>query len=282
MRRRAPGAGISFKAGQGVGTVTLAGLPIPPGEPAINPVPRRMMTEAIAGGRGRTRRKSPTRRSRSPIPGGEALARKTWNPRLGIVGGLSILGTTGIVVPFSCAAWIHSIHSGIDVARAAGLEHVAGSTGNTSEEAVRQRYALPDIALLDMGDFAGGLLKYLREHPIPKLTIAGGFAQADEARAGRARPAFLALGGGSRFSRRACARRGRRRCASAGDRAGEHARRKRWRSRRQNGLPLAALVAETGARDGEGSAWRGAGRGQRADRRPRRPRAGGDRTWLGS
>jgi cobalt-precorrin-5B (C1)-methyltransferase len=111
------------------------------------------------------------------VPGGEELAKKTWNPRLGIVGGLSILGTTGIVVPFSCAAWIHSIHRGIDVARAAGLDHVAGSTGNTSEDAVRRRYRLPDIALIDMGDFAGGLLKYLRDHPVPKLTIAGGFAK---------------------------------------------------------------------------------------------------------
>jgi cobalt-precorrin-5B (C1)-methyltransferase len=111
------------------------------------------------------------------IPGGEEIAKRTWNPRLGIVGGLSILGTTGVVVPFSCSAWIHSIHSGIDVARAAGLDHVAGSTGNTSEEAVRKRYALPDIALLDMGDFAGGLLKYLRDHPVPKLTLAGGFGK---------------------------------------------------------------------------------------------------------
>jgi cobalt-precorrin-5B (C1)-methyltransferase len=111
------------------------------------------------------------------IPGGEALAEKTWNPRLGIVGGLSILGTTGIVVPFSCSAWIHSIRSGIDVARAAGIEHVAGATGNTSEAAVKARYGLPDIALLDMGDFAGGMLKYLRDHPVPKLTIAGGFAK---------------------------------------------------------------------------------------------------------
>jgi cobalt-precorrin-5B (C1)-methyltransferase len=111
------------------------------------------------------------------IPGGAEIGLKTWNPRLGIVGGLSILGTTGIVVPFSCASWIHSIHRGIDVARAAGLDHVAGSTGNASEEAARLRYALPDTALLDMGDFAGGMLKYLRDHPIPKLTISGGFAK---------------------------------------------------------------------------------------------------------
>lgn len=176
VRRLAAGAGVRFRAGPGVGTVTLAGLPIPPGEPAINPVPRKMMREAIAevaAAHGAT----PDAEIEISIPGGEMLAEKTWNPRLGIVGGLSILGTTGIVVPFSCSAWIHSIHSGIDVARAAGLEHVAGSTGNTSEEAVRKRYALPDIALLDMGDFAGGLLKYLRHHPIPKLTIAGGFGK---------------------------------------------------------------------------------------------------------
>jgi cobalt-precorrin-5B (C1)-methyltransferase len=176
LRALPSGAGLRFTAGAGVGTVTLPGLPIPPGEPAINPVPRRMMREALAEVSQRCGRAADVEIEIS-VPGGEALARKTWNPRLGIVGGLSILGTTGIVVPFSCAAWIHSIRSGIDVAKAAGLQHVAGSTGNTSEDAVRKRHALPDIALLDMGDFAGGLLKYLREHPIPRLTIAGGFAK---------------------------------------------------------------------------------------------------------
>lgn len=171
-----PGSGISFRAGEGVGTVTLPGLPVPPGEPAINPVPRKMMVDVIADV-ARQHGASQDVAIEISIPGGELLAQKTWNPRLGIVGGLSILGTTGIVVPFSCSAWIHSIHSGIDVARAAGLEHVAGSTGNTSEAAVKARYGLPDVALLDMGDFAGGMLKYLRDHPIPKLTIAGGFAK---------------------------------------------------------------------------------------------------------
>jgi cobalt-precorrin-5B (C1)-methyltransferase len=176
LRRLPFGAGIRFKAGPGVGMVTLAGLPVPPGEPAINPIPRRMIGEAIAEVAS-AHGASPDAEVEISIPGGEAIARETWNPRLGIVGGLSILGTTGIVVPFSCAAWIHSIHRGIDVARAAGLDHVAGSTGNASEEAVRRRYRLPDIALLDMGDFAGGMLKYLRDHPVPKLTIAGGFAK---------------------------------------------------------------------------------------------------------
>jgi cobalt-precorrin-5B (C1)-methyltransferase len=108
------------------------------------------------------------------IPGGEALAAKTLNGRLGIVGGLSILGTTGIVVPYSCAAWIASIHRGIDVARAAGLTHIAGATGSTSEAAVQKLYGLPETALIDMGDFVGGMLKYVRRHPVPRVTIAGG------------------------------------------------------------------------------------------------------------
>ena len=89
-------------------------------------------------------------------------------------GGLSILGTTGIVIPYSCSAWIHSIHRGIDVARAAGLEHVAGATGSTSEKAVQALHGLPETALIDMGDFAGGMLKYLRGHPVPRITVAGG------------------------------------------------------------------------------------------------------------
>ncbi|SPU65002.1 cobalt-precorrin-6A synthase [Brucella melitensis] len=111
------------------------------------------------------------------VPGGEEIAQKTWNPRLGIIGGISILGTTGVVHPFSCSAWIHSIHRGIDVARAAGQKHVLGATGSTSEDAAQALYNLPDFAILDMGDFAGGVLKYLREHPIDRLTIAGGFAK---------------------------------------------------------------------------------------------------------
>ena len=81
------------------------------------------------------------------------------------------------VVPYSCSAWIHSIHRGIDVAVAAGYTHVAGCTGSTSERAVQALYGLPDTAMLDMGDFAGGLLKYLRRHPVPCLTIGGGFGK---------------------------------------------------------------------------------------------------------
>jgi cobalt-precorrin-5B (C1)-methyltransferase len=173
----APGQtpGVTFLAGPGVGTVTRPGLALDVGEPAINPSPRAMMEGVVQD----LSRKHGGGESLSlaitvSIPGGEALAQKTMNGRLGIEGGLSVLGTTGVVIPYSCSSWIHSIHRGVDVALAAGLSHIAAATGSTSETAVQKALGLPDTALIDMGDFAGGLLKYLRRHPVDKLTIAGG------------------------------------------------------------------------------------------------------------
>ena len=174
---------MRFAAGEGVGTVTLPGLPLAVGEPAINPAPRAMMRQAVeelCGEQNRSGRID----IEIAIPGGEDLAARTMNGRLGIVGGLSVLGTTGIVIPYSCASWIHSIHRGIDVARALGLTHLAAATGSTSEGAARARLALPDQAWIDMGDFAGGLLKYLRDHPVARLTLAGGFAKFAKLAAG--------------------------------------------------------------------------------------------------
>jgi cobalt-precorrin-5B (C1)-methyltransferase len=176
VRRGVPGSGVIFRAGEGVGMVTRPGLPIPPGEPAINPVPRQMIRAAIEEVAAANRDAGDVE-VEIAVPGGEALAAKTMNGRLGIVGGLSILGTTGIVVPYSCSAWIHSIHSGIDVARAAGLTHIAGATGSASEAAIQKLHGLPEIALIDMGDFVGGMLKYLRKHPVPRITIAGGIGK---------------------------------------------------------------------------------------------------------
>lgn len=168
--------GVIFSAGEGVGTVTKAGLPIGVGEPAINPVPRVMMCEMVE-----TLAKALAGPSdvliEISVPNGAEIAKKTWNPRLGIEGGLSILGTTGVVRPFSCSAWIASIHRGIDVARANALPHVMGSTGSTSENYGRALYNLPEIALLDMGDFVGGMLKYMRQHPVQNLSIVGGFGK---------------------------------------------------------------------------------------------------------
>jgi cobalt-precorrin-5B (C1)-methyltransferase len=168
---RETGSAIVFKNGQGVGIVTQPGLPLAVGEPAINPIPRQMMCDVAAelGVKGAEIEIS--------IPGGEALAQQTWNPRLGIKGGLSILGTTGVVNPFSCAAWIASIHRGVDVARAMGLKHIAGCTGSTSEDCVRSHFGLPLEAMIDMGDFAGGLLKYVRVHPVERISIGGGFGK---------------------------------------------------------------------------------------------------------
>ncbi|MGY2079115.1 cobalt-precorrin-5B (C(1))-methyltransferase [Modestobacter sp. SYSU DS0657] len=171
-----PGSGVLFRAGEGVGTVTKPGLPLAVGEPAINPMPRQFIREHVAavarehGGTGDVV-------VEVSIENGAELARRTWNPRLGILGGLSVLGTTGVVVPYSCSSWIDSIRRGIDVARAAGREHVAGCTGSTSERVAQELYGLPDDALLDMGDFAGAVLKYLRRHPVPRLTISGGIGK---------------------------------------------------------------------------------------------------------
>ena len=184
VSRGLAGSGVTFSAGPGVGTVTRAGLPIPPGEPAINPVPRAMIREAVReaaelfGG-------TADIAVEISIPGGEKIAERTLNARLGVIGGLSILGTTGIVVPYSCAAWIDTIHRGIDVARAAGLTHIAGATGAASEAAVAREYNLPDIALIDMGNFVGGMLKYLKTRPVPRVTVAGGFAKMSKLAGGR-------------------------------------------------------------------------------------------------
>ena len=169
-------SGICFKAGEGVGTITKPGLPIEVGEPAINPIPRKMISSAIKelateiGGTTNVEVKI-------SVPGGDKLALKTWNPKLGIVGGISILGTTGVVIPFSCSAWIHSIHRGIDVARATNTNHVGASTGSNSGQAIRVMRGLSETSMIDMGDFAGGMLKYLRGHPIPRITIGGGFGK---------------------------------------------------------------------------------------------------------
>ncbi len=200
VRLGAPGSGVVFRAGAGVGTVTRPGLAIPPGEPAINPVPRRMIRAAVADIATAANCAGDVE-VEIAIPGGEALAAKTLNPRLGIVGGLSILGTTGIVVPYSCSAWIYGIRQGIDVARAMGLTHVAGATGRTSEAAVQKLHDLPETALIDMGDFVGGMLKYLRTPSGAARHHCRRRRQDDEARARAARSPLPARFGRSRGAR---------------------------------------------------------------------------------
>ncbi|ROM63582.1 cobalt-precorrin-5B (C(1))-methyltransferase [Pseudomonas brassicacearum] len=175
--------GVRFIAGRGVGTVTRPGLVLEVGEPAINPVPRKMINDHLgrlaedsgyAGGFEVT----------VNVEGGEALALKTMNPRLGILGGLSILGTSGIVRPFSCAAYIASIHQGIEVATTNGYQHVAACTGNASEDTMHRVYNLPEIALIEMGDFVGAVLKHVRKVPVEKLSLCGGFGKISKLAAG--------------------------------------------------------------------------------------------------
>jgi cobalt-precorrin-5B (C1)-methyltransferase len=176
VRQLPAGSGVVFRAGPGVGTATRPGLPLPVGEPAVNPVPRRIMRDHIArvaqryGGTGDVE-------ITVSVDRGEEIARSTWNPRLGILGGLSILGTTGIVVPYSCSAWIDSIRRGVDVARAAEHTHEADCTGSTSEKTVIAEYGLPMGALLDMGDFAGAVLKYVRRHPVVEVRLSAGVSR---------------------------------------------------------------------------------------------------------
>lgn len=182
VRKKEP-PGVLFRAGPGVGTVTRAGLSLAVGEPAINPVPRSMMVQHLelvsreAGWSGGWE-------VEISVDGGEALAKKTMNARLGILGGLSILGTTGIVRPFSCSAYIASIHQSIDVAAANGIRHIAACTGNSSEKGVEALYQLPEMALIEMGDFVGAVVKYLKKRPIDRLTIAGGIGKLGKLAAG--------------------------------------------------------------------------------------------------
>lgn len=171
---------ILLKAGSGVGTVTREGLILGIGEPAINPVPRKMIIEHLQAVAKQYHYKGGFDVTVG-VTNGEQLALKTMNPRLGIVGGLSILGTTGIVRPFSCAAYIASIHQGIDVATTNGYRHIAASTGSSSEAVIRDYYQLPDIALIEMGDFVGAVFKHLRNNKerivLNKLSICGGFGK---------------------------------------------------------------------------------------------------------
>lgn len=170
-------------AGQGVGMVTKPGLPVVMGEPAINPVPRRMIAAAVAealveaGGRGRLV-------VTISVPGGEALATKTLNARLGIKGGLSILGTTGIVRPVSAEAWTATINASMDVARATGLDSIVLSTGRTSERAVQELLSLPEEGLAMMGDYLDFSLRAAAAHGFCRIHLAAMWAKAVKAAMG--------------------------------------------------------------------------------------------------
>lgn len=171
---------IIIQGGVGIGRVTKPGLAVPVGEWAINPVPRRMIIEVVKEVFA-VRCVPATLTLTISIPNGEELAKKTLNERLGIVGGLSILGTSGLVKPISTKAWTDTVDVSIDVALASGCETVVLSTGRTSELAVQRQLspeaALPEEAFVMMGDHFGYSLRCCASKGVPRVIIAGQFAK---------------------------------------------------------------------------------------------------------
>ncbi len=156
-----------FQAGEGVGTVTLPGLSVPPGEPAINPVPRSMIRQAIAEITDR-----PLDITVS-IPGGSELAEKTFNPRLGIQGGLSILGTSGRVRPFSAKALRCALLCTLDVAAANGITTPIMVPGRIGKRAAEKHFSLTDRQLIEISNEWGILLEHAAKKPFQDLLLLG-------------------------------------------------------------------------------------------------------------
>ena len=168
------GKGLRITGGPGVGTVTRPGTGIEVGEPAVTRVPRRMMAEAVSDA-GLSAGLEPESGfvAEVSVTAGEKIAEKTTNARLGVLGGISILGSTGVVQPFSTAAWRASVHLAVDVAAANGLPHVVLSTGTRSEEYSRQLLDLPDMAYIEAGIFSGPSLKRCVMRKIVRATHVG-------------------------------------------------------------------------------------------------------------
>jgi cobalt-precorrin-5B (C1)-methyltransferase len=165
--RWAEGDHTELVGGPGVGTVTKPGLGLPVGGPAINPVPRRMIAAALAevvGDRALEVVLS--------VPGGEQMAEKTTNGRLGIVGGISILGTTGIVRPFSTAAYRASVVQQVKVAAAQGERHMVLCTGSRSELAAKALFGdLDPVCVVEVGDFTGIALRACAANGMQRVTV---------------------------------------------------------------------------------------------------------------
>ncbi len=166
--------GLKITGGPGVGTVTRPGTGIDVGEPAVTRVPRRMMAESVsAAAQSAGLDAEAGFVAQVSVTGGEEIALKTTNARLGVLGGISILGSTGVVQPFSTAAWRASVHLAVDVAATNGLDHVVLSTGTRSEEYSRRHLDLPDMAYIEAGIFSGPSMKRCVMRNIPRATHVG-------------------------------------------------------------------------------------------------------------
>ena len=181
------GFGITVKAGKGVGQVTKPGLAVPVGQPAINPVPMKMIKDELC---------KVLKETDCPlgleatifVPRGEELAKRTLNERLGIRGGISILGTTGVVEPISTKAWTDTVVAAMSVAKACGVSHVVLTPGRTSETAAMSIFEkLPQEAFIQMGDHVGFSLAEARKKGFAKVTVVGQFGKLVKIAMGNAR-----------------------------------------------------------------------------------------------
>lgn len=164
---------IVIDGGEGIGTVTKEGLPIKPGHPAINPVPLKMIRTTVNEIIEQFNLSTGVKVIIS-APGGCEIAKKTCNPKLGIMGGISILGTRGIVIPFSDSSWKASIVLGIRVASKMGMDFLVFSTGGRSDTAVKQLFPeLHGEQFIEIGDFLGFSLKRAVDAGIKKIVVAG-------------------------------------------------------------------------------------------------------------
>ncbi len=164
-------SGIHLHGGDGVGTITRAGLGLPVGSPAINPVPRQNITanveEVLPKNHGGVE-------VTISVPGGQEMATHTLNARLGIEGGISILGTTGIVRPYSTSAFKASVEQAISTAAAEKVPHIVLTTGGRSEKyAIALLPDLPEAAFIQMGDFVGFALKSAADCGVQRVTLCG-------------------------------------------------------------------------------------------------------------
>jgi len=160
---------INLRAGKGIGIATQDGLPIPRGEPAINPVPRRQLIDSLKEVLG-------TNFGVEIIieaPRGEEIAKRTFNPKLGIVGGISILGTSGIVKPMSVVSWYASMVEQLDIVRAKGYTMVVMVPGNIGESAAKVKLRVPQEAIVQTAVFVGGMLKAAKVKGFKEVILMG-------------------------------------------------------------------------------------------------------------
>ncbi len=171
---------IKIMGGRGVGIVTKPGLSLPVGSPAINPVPQKMIRDSVIEAfleHGIHAYEIPELLVKISVTNGDKLAEKTLNPRLGIIGGISILGTTGIVKPLSSDAWTATITASMDVAKAVGCDDVVLSAGRASEKAHMKKYRFPEEAYVMMGDYLAFSLIEAKRHEFKRIHIAAQWAK---------------------------------------------------------------------------------------------------------